>query len=59
MISVHIIGAMMAFVLGTVYCFIQTGITKKMHPMYNSLSIWVWRLIISLVGMVSLICSKF
>jgi len=56
-ISVHIIGAMMAFVLGTVYCFIQTGITKKMHPMYNSLSIWVWRLIISLVGMVSLICT--
>ena len=57
-IAVHLVGAMMAFVLGVLYCFIQTGITKKMHPMYNGFSIWVWRLVISLVGMVALICSK-
>ena len=57
-IQVHVTGAFMAFVLGVVYCFVQTGITKRMYPMYNGFSIWVWRLGISLLGMFALVLSK-
>nr|CAB3239934.1 DNA damage-regulated autophagy modulator protein 2 [Phallusia mammillata] len=46
-LGVHICGALMAFVLGTIYAFIQSYITYKMHPEVNSRHIFHARLIIA------------
>ncbi|XP_070553043.1 DNA damage-regulated autophagy modulator protein 2-like isoform X1 [Ptychodera flava] len=50
--EIHIIGAGMAFGLGLVYCWMQSHLTYKLHPRYNSL--WIARLRVILALMVTL-----
>jgi len=57
-ISVYMTGSFMAFGIGIVYCFLHTVITRKMYPMYNSRSIWLVRLFISVFGLLSFILSR-
>ena len=56
-IIVHLIGAMMAFGLGTIYCWIQTYMSYKMRPMMNTTCMCHTRLIICIVTTVSFIGS--
>uniref|UniRef100_H2Z5I8 CWH43-like N-terminal domain-containing protein n=1 Tax=Ciona savignyi TaxID=51511 RepID=H2Z5I8_CIOSA len=49
--SVHILGAMLAFGLGTLYAFIQTFITYKMHPEVNGRHIVYARLVVSIFAL--------
>ncbi|XP_067928834.1 DNA damage-regulated autophagy modulator protein 1-like isoform X2 [Watersipora subatra] len=56
-IQVHLTGALMAFGLGTIYCFFHSVITRRMYPMYNGLAIWAWRLAISIICLIALILT--
>ena len=51
---VHVIGAMMTFVLGTVYLFLHSFITYKMHPEINSRHIFYARITISALSFCAL-----
>ncbi|CAH1787701.1 unnamed protein product [Owenia fusiformis] len=52
---VHLIGALLAFGLGTVYCCLQTIMSFKMHPHMNSRVLSYIRLIFSLIAVLAFI----
>lgn len=54
---VHVTGAFLVFGLGTVYAFIQTGLTYQMYPEFNGLKICRARLIISTLSLIGLIIT--
>ena len=54
---VHFTGAFLVFVLGGIYCYLDTVITYKMASTYNSVYIGHVRLVISLIGTAGLLLS--
>ena len=54
---VHVTGAFLVFGLGTVYGFIQAGLSYQMYPEFNGVKICRVRLIISFIALVGLFVS--
>ena len=54
---VHVTGAFLVFGLGTVYAFVQAGLTYQMYPEFNGLLVCRVRMAISAVSLVGLIVS--
>nr|XP_026692660.1 DNA damage-regulated autophagy modulator protein 2 [Ciona intestinalis] len=52
---VHLVGAMLAFGLGTLYEFLQTYITYKMHPEVNGRRIFHARLAVCVVSLMAFV----
>lgn len=55
---VHVTGAFLVFGLGTVYAYIQTGLSYQMYPEFNGVKICRARLIVSSVALVGLIVTS-
>lgn len=47
--KIHLLGALMAFGFGAVYCFLQTWLSYSMVPLVNSLAMARWRLFLSII----------
>ena len=47
--KVHVVGALLAFGFGAIYCWIQTFLSFKIYPMVNSLLTARIRLILSMI----------
>lgn len=55
---VHVTGAFLVFGLGTVYAFIQAGLSYQMYPEFNGLLVCRVRMVISVLALVCLIVTS-
>jgi len=51
--AVHFPSSATTFGMGIVYNFMHTEITRRMSPKYSSTCVWIYRLIISMMGLLS------
>ncbi|KAF6028735.1 DRAM2 [Bugula neritina] len=51
--AVHFPSSAATFGMGIVYNFMHTEITRRMSPKYSSTCVWIYRLIISMMGLLS------
>jgi len=58
-LGVHMAGAALTFGFGTVYEFMQTYVSYKMHPEVNGRPVCHARLVISVISAAALLGSKF
>ena len=55
--QVHLTGALLVFGVGTLYAFIQTGLSYQMYPEFNGVRVCRVRLFISCLALAGLIVS--
>lgn len=51
---VHITGAFLVFIIGTVYAFIQSGLSYQMYPEFNGIKVCRVRMIISVLSLIGI-----